>query len=240
MSYRFKVSLFVLGLFSALYAMPTMFQSVESEQATLLQKGDEKPYCPNCGMNLVKFFKTSHAARLKNGEVRQYCSLHCLVDERMEGYLKDKENLIDQILVVDTKSLELINAKEAIYVIGSDRPATMSRQSEYAFKNRADAQEFVKAYGGEMMDFAKAYALKKAEHEADKEMIRKKREVKLYPKAEKVYEESCDKQALSNLHVHTIAELKAHLIQSDVCKKVDEGLAQALAIYIWDKRYTAR
>lgn len=240
MSHWLRVSFLMLGLSGILYGMPMMFQSVESNQATLLQKGDEKLYCPNCGMDLVKFYKTNHAVRLKDGQVKQYCSLHCLINERAEGYLRDREHLIDKILVVNTKTLEFINAKEAIYVIGSDRPATMSRQSEYAFKNRTDAREFIKAYGGEMVDFAKAYALKKQEYETNKEMIHKKREIKLYPKAEKVYKESCDKQALAALHVHTIAELKTYLMQHNICKKIDESLAQALAVYIWEKRYTAR
>ena len=35
-----------------------MFQSVRPEQATLVGTGEDREYCPNCGMNLIKFYKS--------------------------------------------------------------------------------------------------------------------------------------------------------------------------------------
>ena len=51
----------LMGFVGALFAADMMFQSVEADKATLLQKGSAKEYCPNCGMHLPKYYKTSHA-----------------------------------------------------------------------------------------------------------------------------------------------------------------------------------
>jgi len=86
--------------------MMKMFQSVSPSEATLLQKGDAKVFYPNCGMNLPMYYKTNHAATI-NGEVKQYCSIHCLAEDIQRG-LKPTE-----IKVVDVTSLKFIDAKKA-------------------------------------------------------------------------------------------------------------------------------
>jgi nitrous oxide reductase accessory protein NosL len=59
--------------------------------------------------------------------------------------------------VVDTNSLKFIPADRAYYVVGSSKPATMSKTSKYAFAKKSDAQAFVKKYGGKIMKFYDAY-----------------------------------------------------------------------------------
>lgn len=212
-----------------------MYQSVDKDSATILQKGAESEYCPDCGMNLVKFFKTNHAAKLKDGTVRQFCSLHCLIEEQ-RGALKDA-SLIEQIFVVDSLSLKFIPAHEAYYVVGSDKPATMSMTSEYAFKERSAAEAFAKEYGGEVMEYARAHAMASAEFDQDVAMIKDKRAKNMYPKAEKIYNESCDKARLDKLHLHTISSIKAMLKGSDICGSIsDDSALQALAVYLFEKK----
>ena len=70
----FRVVLLLVVVFG--FAKAEMFQSVAPEKAELLQTGKGKLYCPNCGMNLVKFYKTSHAMKQKDGSTHQYCSIH--------------------------------------------------------------------------------------------------------------------------------------------------------------------
>ena len=123
-----------------------MFQSVNVEEATLTQEGDKKRYCTRCGMDLVKFYKTSHAAT-HNSQELQYCSIHCLEEHLGEGEeLKNPK-------VVDVASLKLIDATKAFYVVGSSKKATMSKVSKYAFLQEAKAKEFQAEFGGEIMDF---------------------------------------------------------------------------------------
>jgi len=124
----------------------SMFQSVSEDKATLVQSGKDKRYCVKCGMDLVKFYKTSHAST-HNGTHYQYCSLHCLEDHLGEGItLKNPQ-------VVDLDSLKFIDVGSAYYVVGSKKRGTMSRVSKYAFASKDLAMEFQKAYGGKIMDF---------------------------------------------------------------------------------------
>ncbi|MEA3371050.1 MAG: nitrous oxide reductase accessory protein NosL [Campylobacterota bacterium] len=123
-----------------------MFQTVDKKDATLVQEGKNKQYCVRCGMDLVKFYKTSYSAT-HNDKEHQYCSLHCLSDHLGEGIeLKNPK-------VVDVTTLKLIPVLEAYYVVGSKKKGTMSKVSKFAFSTLKDAEEFRKEFGGEIMDF---------------------------------------------------------------------------------------
>jgi copper chaperone NosL len=143
----------LLFLIYSLYAHEGIFQSVDAKEAILLQKGEERGSCPLCGMDLVMFYKTSHAIKLKSGEYKQYCSLNCMVEDMELESLKERKKKIAQILVVDVNSLQLIDAKSAFYVYASKKPGTMSIKSKYAFKHLRDAKKFQTHNGGEVVDF---------------------------------------------------------------------------------------
>jgi copper chaperone NosL len=130
------------------------FQTVPSNDAILLQQGDNRTSCAVCGTHLPSFYKTNHAATLKNGRQKQYCSLHCLVYDNEVN----KTDLYD-LKVVDVTTLKFIPAQSAYYVVGSDCPGTMSPISKYAFAKRSDADAFAKAYGGLVMNFYDAYTV---------------------------------------------------------------------------------
>ncbi len=138
----------ILGLLlTSAYAYAEMFQTVPEANATLIQSGKDKYTCPNCGMHLVKFYKTSHTH-----ENHQYCSIHCLY-EATQGVIPTDAK------VVDTITLELIDVKKAFYVVGSKMRGTMSRTSSYAFGSEKDALTFVSDNGGKVMNFEAAYAV---------------------------------------------------------------------------------
>ena len=128
------------------------FQSVELEKTTMLQKGANRYNCPICGMKLPMFYKTNHSAT-SNGKVKQYCSIHCLADDKHNN----KSELKDmKVVAIDT--LKFIDVKDAIYVVGSDKSGTMSSLSKYAFEGRMSARRFAKEYQGRIMKFDEAYA----------------------------------------------------------------------------------
>lgn len=132
----------------------SMFQSVSPQEATLTQTGKDKGSCVKCGMNLVMYYKTSHAAEDEKRHY-QYCSIHCLEDHLGEGVtLKNPK-------VVDVDSLNLIPVGEAFYVVGSKKRGTMTRVSKYAFKDEAMAKEFQTKNGGEIMNFKEALEVAK-------------------------------------------------------------------------------
>ncbi len=130
------------------------FQTVSSKQAILTQKGTHKESCIVCGMNLTKYYKTSHAAVTKSGENRQYCSIHCVVEDN-EINKTDLQNL----KVVDTNTLKLISVYKAFYVVGSSKAGTMSRTSKYAFSTKSQADAFAKKFGGKVMNFNDTYTV---------------------------------------------------------------------------------
>jgi nitrous oxide reductase accessory protein NosL len=138
-----------------------MFQTVDKKDATLVQEGKNKNSCAVCGMNLVKFYKTSHMAEY-NGKPVQYCSIHCL-----EHHLEDGVE-VKNPRVVDVSTLKFIPVLEAYYVVGSDLRGTMSRVSKYAFSSLEDAKKFQAKHGGKIMDFRAA--LEKAKEDFKKGM----------------------------------------------------------------------
>jgi len=131
-----------------------MFQSVSPKDAKILQDTEQKSSCSNCGMNLPTFFKTNHLAKV-DGKTKQFCSIHCLAKSIKDGAK------VEDIKVVDTKTLKFIDAKKAFYVVGSKKKGTMSGVSKYAFENKDDALAFAKENGGEVMSFEKALEVAK-------------------------------------------------------------------------------
>jgi len=132
----------------------SMFQSVDESEATLVQDGKNKNYCYRCGMDLVKYYKTSHSAT-HDDTVYQYCSIHCLEDHLGEGIMLKNPK------VIDVSSLKFIDSTKAYYVVGSQKSGTMSKISKYAFASQEDAKKFQTEFGGEIMDFYKALEIAK-------------------------------------------------------------------------------
>lgn len=128
-----------------------VFQSVPSEAATILQSGKNKNSCTTCGMELAKSYKANHVAK-QNNEIKQFCSMHCLAQE-----VSVNKTQLQDIQTVDTKSLKFINAKDAYYVLGSKIRGIMTKSSKFAFADKNDALDFVKANGGKVVTFEQAY-----------------------------------------------------------------------------------
>jgi len=129
-----------------------MFQSVELEKTTMLQSGEKRLFCSKCGMKLPMFYKTNHSAT-SDGKVKQYCSIHCLAEDKSIH----KHNVTNmKVVAIDT--LKFIDVKDATYVVGSEKAGTMSGLSKYAFEGRMSARRFAKENQGTVVNFDKAYA----------------------------------------------------------------------------------
>lgn len=152
------------------HAYGQRFQSVDPSKAVLLEKGEYNNSCSICGMHLPTFYKTNHALIFNDGKALQFCSIHCLVETIEYRLSKEEKASITEIKAVDALSAEMIDAKTAHYVIGSKKPGTMSMVSKYAFKEKADAEAFVKEFGGDVTDFDHAYAKSKEDFASRKMM----------------------------------------------------------------------
>ncbi len=225
-----KFILIILMFSSFLIAQEIEFnKNAETPNAVILQQGDAKDWCLVCGMNLKMFYKTNHAVELYDGKIKQYCSIHCLCSDKT-----NHKNQIKNIFVVDVKSEKMINVNDAFFVVGSDVPGTMSSVSKIAFSSKTDAEEFSKKYNGKnIWDFKTVLKSVEEQLENEKVMLVKKKELKVYPKGENLFNELCDK----NINIKTfsnIAELKANIKAKNLCKEIDEQKLQMIALYLWD------
>lgn len=201
--------------------MMKMFQSVPKGKAILLQEGEAKPFCPECGMTLPMFFKTNHAAKV-NGKMKQYCSLHCVVEDSKKG------SKLTNIKVIDVTTLKFIDVSKAYYVVGSSKKGTMSMVSKYAFANKADALTFSKENAGEVIDYTNAYKIAQDDFSKDDKMISKKQEM-MTQKGETIYAKMCQK---TDKKFETVAEAKTFIVQNKLCKDLNIKQMQAVGLYL--------
>ena len=225
---KLLVSIFILS--SLVYASgmgdskkhKMMFQSVPMDKASILQDGKSKMYCPVCGMTLPMFYKTNHAATHK-GHTKQYCSMHCLAEDKIKNGFDAKD-----MKVVDTKTLKFIDVKKATYVVGSSKKGTMTMTSKYAFLNPKDAQMFAKKNGGEIVDFSTAYKSTSKSLEKEMKMVAKK-QAQMSKKGEMIYNKMCKK---TDKKFTTTAEAKAFVKSSKICGQMMGKKLQAVGIYL--------
>ncbi|WP_321311873.1 nitrous oxide reductase accessory protein NosL [Halarcobacter sp.] len=198
------------------------YQAVPAQKATLVQKGEEKNYCPICGMTLPMFYKTNHAAKAGDTH-KQYCSIHCMVEDIELNGAK-----LTDMSVVDNKSLKFISVKDAFYVVGSSKPGTMTMTSKYAFKDKADALAFQKENGGEIKSFDEIYAIVAKGLEKEKAMIAAK-QAKMQKMGEKVYNKMCKK---TDMTFDSTAQAKAYVAKNQLCGNMKGKKLQAVGIYL--------
>ena len=234
------VAIVMMGMFSlAAYAdmaevkpkvhtpkkMMKMFQSVPMHKATLAQKGEAKAFCPECGMTLSMFFKTNHLAHV-SGKTKQYCSLHCVVEDLKKGHT------LENIQVVDTNRLGFIEAKKAYYVVGSRKKGTMSKVSKYAFLLKSEAEAFAKVNGGKVTDFNGALAAAQKEFENDAKMIAKKQKM-MDQKGQMIYAKKCQKTEKTFL---STASAKAFVLEHKSCQGLNGKQLQAVGLYLKNRK----
>ena len=204
------------------------FSKMASSKPVLVQQGKEKQWCPVCGMSLKAFYKTSHTAKLADETPRHYCSMRCLSVDMQEHTLDT-----NHVKVVDAKTEKLIDATTAFYVVGSKVAGTMAKVSKLAFKNEADAKEFVKKYKGKVVDFSSALQLAQKSLALDIAMLTKKKEKKVYPMGKKIFSKMCKQDIDANRYTQ-INQLKAAIKSQKLCKPLKEKQLQVLSVYLWE------
>ncbi|MCW8820811.1 MAG: nitrous oxide reductase accessory protein NosL [Sulfurovum sp.] len=201
--------------------MPMQFQAVSSDKAQILQEGENKMYCPKCGMTLPMFYKTNHAANV-DGKVEQFCSIHCLA-ERMADGVK-----VTGIKVVDNTTLKFIDVLRSWYVVGSTKPGTMSMTSKYAFGKKSDAEKFAKEFGGKVMTFYAVLDSVKSTLATESAMIHEKQAM-VAQKGEMMYKNMCTPV---DVNFTSTAEAKTYLTTQKPCGDIEGGQLQAIGIYL--------
>ena len=201
------------------------FRAVPLHKATILQKGDSKTYCPICGMTLNMFYKTNHAAS-HNGHNKQYCSIHCAVED------KEVNNTdLSNFKVVDAKTLKFIDSKNAFFVVGSSKPGTMSMVSKYAFSKKSDAQKFANKNGGKILKFNELYLSVKKSLKKEMMMVSKK-QAKAAKMGQKIYKKMC--KQIDNKFSST-AQAKSFITANKTCGNLKGKKLQMVGLYLGKK-----
>jgi len=201
--------------------MPTRFQAVSADKAILLQEGKSKIYCPNCGMTLPMFYKTNYAAHV-DGKTKQYCSIHCLAETI------DKGTKVTDLKVVDAATLKFIDANTASYVVGSSKSGTMSKVSKYAFSKKVDADNFVKQFGGKVLNFDNTLKAVKSTLAKETQMIKKKQAMAV-KKGEMMFKKMCNS---INTTFNSTAQAKAYLVTQKPCGEIKGKILQVIGLYL--------
>ncbi len=198
------------------------FRAVSKTEAVNVQTGKNKDFCSVCGMTLHNFYKTNFAANA-NGNEKQYCSIICLVEDEMVNNQKMKN-----IRVIDNSTMKMIDASKASFVVGSNKPATMSSVSIYGFGTSEAAKDFAKNNGGDVKSFNDVYTMVKATQAKDMAAT-KQRQAMAAKKGEMIYNKMCQK---TDKKFSSIADAKTFLEESKICGNINDKQLQVIGIYL--------
>ena len=110
------------------------------------------PACKYCGMDRKHFAHSRMLVHHKNGQSVGVCSIFCAAKD----YLRSLDHSPDWMSVADYNSKKLVDAGKAYWVMGGSKPGVMTNRPKWAFEGKKEALEFIKAHGGELIDFGVA------------------------------------------------------------------------------------
>jgi len=135
---------------------------------------EKQKACGYCGMQLDQYGHSRILITNEDGSEAGLCSLHCAAVDAAVNI--DKTPKLVQ--VGDYNAKKLINAENAAWVLGGNKPGVMSKRGKWAFENKTDAEAFVKDNGGSIAGFDDAMKAAYEDMYADTKMIREKRKMK--------------------------------------------------------------
>lgn len=133
--------------------------------ASVADAVEEPKSCEICGMDRGDFAKSRMLIRFVDGTAAGVCSIHCAAEEMKQNSSKQ----VAALMVADYTSKKLIDAKNAIWVIGGEKTGVMTSLAKWAFATDEDAERFVKQYGGKVTTFDEAMKLARDEIEKGNE-----------------------------------------------------------------------
>jgi copper chaperone NosL len=130
--------------------------------------------CPHCGMDRGQFAHSRMLIVYDDGAEIGLCSLHCAAIDLAINIDKTPKT----IYVGDYNTKKLIDAEQAFWVIGGNKPGVMSKRAKWAFEKKTDAEAFIKSEGGTSANFDEAIKASYEDIYADTKMIRERRKMK--------------------------------------------------------------
>lgn len=159
--------------------------------ATLLSLGSQFAFaqeditkhksCKFCGMDREKYASSRILIDYEDGSSEGMCSLRCASVEMALAIDKFPK----AIWVGDYNTRALLDAQQAVWVIGGAKPGVMSKRAKWAFGKQEEADAFVKENEGTVAPFEAAVKAAYEDLYEDTRTIRERREAKRKAAAEK-------------------------------------------------------
>lgn len=132
------------------------------------------PACRHCGMDRNTFGHSRMLIEYEDGSTIGTCSLHCAAVELAITI----DRIPVKISVADYNSRKLLDAYEAVWVVGGSKKGVMTATAKWAFADRAAAEAFIKSNGGSLASFDEAIKAAYDDMYQDTKMIREFRKMK--------------------------------------------------------------
>jgi copper chaperone NosL len=130
--------------------------------------------CPHCGMDRGQFAHSRMLVVYDDGAEIGLCSLHCAAIDLAINIDKTPK----MIYVGDFNTKKLIDAEQAFWVIGGNKPGVMTKRAKWAFEKKTDADAFIAKEGGTISNVDQAISASYEDIYADTKMIRERRKMK--------------------------------------------------------------
>ncbi|MFA7383824.1 MAG: nitrous oxide reductase accessory protein NosL [Desulfurivibrionaceae bacterium] len=110
------------------------------------------PSCKQCGMDRTTFAQSRVLLTYGDGSSVGLCSIHCAaVDIKQHT-----GSQLSSFKVADYETKALIDAREAIWVMGGRQKGVMTANPKWAFAKDSDARKFVVDHGGLLVSYEQA------------------------------------------------------------------------------------
>lgn len=136
---------------------------------------DKYAKCPYCGMDRRQWHHSRHLIHYDDNRVDATCSLRCASVSLSLNIDLGPKAIYAADFGAAGEVKPLVNVDEAVYLIGSELPGTMTRTSKMAFASREAAEAARREKGGELSDFAAALRQAYLDQAEDTEAIRRRR-----------------------------------------------------------------
>ena len=157
---------FIFGIGLCLMTVQVVFAQVQAD----IQKFNS---CKYCGMDREKFGHSRMLLEYDDASAVGTCSIHCLAVDLGLNIDKTPKN----ISVGDYYLKKLIDAENAVWVIGGNKMGVMTRRAKWAFEKKGDAEKFIAENGGALVAFDEAMKAAYEDMYQDTKMIREKRKM---------------------------------------------------------------
>lgn len=120
--------------------------------ASAFEDVDVHPACAICGMDRKEFAHSRMLIEFEDGKTFGTCSLRCAA-----WILPAEEGKkARSVKVADSHTRKLVEAEEAIWVIGGTKPGVMTGLAKWAFREGKDADRFLDEFGGARSTYREA------------------------------------------------------------------------------------